>query len=144
MSLNRLNQVTDSRSIDAESMNTDTLVQLLQQSFRIGVGATAVLLETLQDPQKRQATLSELQSQLQERTQQWAEKGEITETEARRLIETWLANQRNSQPSTTSETTTGSSGSTNGNIQSEIQELTEQVTVLRAELEKLRQAKESE
>ncbi|MEA5509923.1 hypothetical protein VB715_09115 [Crocosphaera sp. UHCC 0190] len=117
-------------------MNTDTFFQLLQQSFHIGVGATAALLETLQDPQKRSETLSILQTQMSEKTQEWAEKGEITEQEARRLLDQWL-NQSN-RPSNPSQSSS-SSISTKGNVDSEIQQLTEQVMALRRELEELRQ-----
>ncbi|MEA5532883.1 hypothetical protein [Crocosphaera sp. XPORK-15E] len=117
-------------------MNTDTFFQLLQQSFRIGVGATASLLETLQDPHKRSETLSILQTQMSEKTQEWAEKGEITEQEARRLVDQWL-NQSN-RPSNPNQSSS-SSTETPGNIDSEIQQLTEQVIALRQELEELRE-----
>ncbi len=68
-------------------MNSDNLTQLLQQRFRITLGATASLVETLQDPQKRNQNLSDLRSELNHLTQEWAEKGEVTEQEARNFVD---------------------------------------------------------
>jgi polyhydroxyalkanoate synthesis regulator phasin len=119
-------------------MQTNTLIQLLQQSFHIGVGATASLLETLQDPQKRAETLSEFQQQFTQQTQQWAEKGEITEQEARRMLDELLKQQKNSNK--TGVQSPSSSDPSNSNIESEIEELTQQVIALRTELENLRQS----
>ncbi|ACK67084.1 conserved hypothetical protein [Rippkaea orientalis PCC 8801] len=123
-------------------MNSNTLVQLLQQSFRIGVGATTSILETLQDPKKRSETLSELQTQLTQKAQEWSQKGEMTEQEARRLLEQWLTQQqRRGSSAYTNEGAYPPDSSNNGDIQGEIEQLTEQVIALRKELENLRQAK---
>lgn len=122
-------------------MNTDNLLHLLQQSFRISVGATASFLETLQDPQKRSETLSELQTQLTHLVQEWAQKGEITEQEARRFVDEWLSQQRAKQSSTSTSNNGREQPSSSGsqdNVQAEIEELTEQVIALRTELENLR------
>lgn len=125
--------------------NNNNLFQLLQQGFRITIGATASLLETLQDPYQREISLSELQIQLNQRTTEWAEKGKITEEEARRLIEEWLFQQRSQTPSPArdnSQTTTSSTSVSNPDSQAQIRELTEQILALRTELEQLRQSKE--
>lgn len=118
-------------------MNTDTIFQLIQQSFRVGVGATVSLLETLQDPKKRADILSTLQSQLSHQTQEWAEKGEVTEKEARRMVDQWVTQQ--STPSTPGKSSTSLSTQNRGNIEAEIQQLTQQVMALRQELETERQ-----
>jgi len=124
-------------------MNSDHLLQLLHKGFRATLGATASLVETLQDPQKREQNLSELRSELSERFQQWVEKGEITEQEARNLVES-LLRQRNSQASysppqpSTDYTTTTSSPAAPPDVQLEMQELTAQIAAIRTELEKLR------
>ncbi|MEB3309841.1 MAG: thylakoid-associated protein [Snowella sp.] len=122
-------------------MDKNTVFQTLQQGVRVTVGATASLLETLQDPQKRNTTLSELQSQLSQQTQLWAEKGLVTEEEARRLVDAWLAKQKSSANSTSSNpssSTSPSSSVTFNNAQSEIQALTEQLIALKNELEQAR------
>jgi polyhydroxyalkanoate synthesis regulator phasin len=116
-------------------MNTDTLLQILQQTFWVGVGVTAEFLETLQDPKKRNETLSELQKEIAKKTQEWSQKGEITEQEARRFVEQWLSQQTNSK------TPNNSSPTTTTNVESEIQQLTEKIITLRQELEDLRQQK---
>ncbi|MGK7940772.1 MAG: hypothetical protein AB4062_11615 [Crocosphaera sp.] len=121
-------------------MNSDTLLQLLQQTFRVGIGVSASILETLQDTQKRNQTVSELQKDIAQKIGEWAKKGEITEQEARRFVEQWL-----NQPST-SKTSSGSptsTTSTKSNVGQEIQQLTEKIITLREELETLRQQKKS-
>lgn len=124
-------------------MNSNNLLQVLQTGFRVSLGATTSLIETLQDPQKRQENLSQLNSELSQRVAEWAEKGEITEQEARRLIEQLLRQQSNSErPSTTrtpSETVTNPPKTVaTPNAQLEIEELTAQIAAIRTELEKLR------
>ncbi|MEM8781032.1 MAG: hypothetical protein AAGF26_19680 [Cyanobacteria bacterium P01_G01_bin.49] len=72
---------------------------------------------------------------MSQQTQEWAEKGEMTEQEARRLVDQWLNEQK------TTSTTKESASSTRSqyNIEAEIQHLTEQVTALRQELSEKRQ-----
>lgn len=123
-------------------MNSNNLVQLLQDGFHITVGAATSLVETLQDPSKREEALSQLQTELYQQTSQWAEKGEITEREARRIIDQWLSQQREttSSSTTTVDTTATTPPSTTPptSSASNIEELTAQVMALREELENLR------
>ncbi|HEY9638799.1 MAG TPA: hypothetical protein V6D14_35775 [Coleofasciculaceae cyanobacterium] len=124
-------------------MNSNTLLQLLQAGFRVSLGATTSLIETLQDPQKREENLSQLRLQLSQQVAEWAEKGEITEQEARNFIETVLRQQSNPGRSSTTETptntvTTPSTPTTSPSVQLEIEEMTVQIAALRTELEKLR------
>ncbi|MDJ0599961.1 MAG: hypothetical protein QNJ37_14100 [Crocosphaera sp.] len=121
-------------------MNTDTIFQLLQQSFRVGVGLTASVLETLQDPQKRTQTLSELQQEIAQKMEEWAEKGEITEQEAREFLNQWLNSQSSSK---TPQGSPVSSTKTKADVGQEIQQLTEKIITLRQELEELREKKKS-
>ena len=126
-------------------MNSDNLIQLLHQGFRVSLGATTSLIESLQDSQKREETLSKLmRSEFSQLTEEWAEKGEITEREARNYVDALLRQQ-------TSQTTGETSGATNTSpttpapttvaapdVQLEIQELTAQIAAMRAELEQMR------
>jgi polyhydroxyalkanoate synthesis regulator phasin len=118
------------------------LIQVLQQSFRITIGVTTSLVETLQNPEKRSETLTELQNQWNQKSQEWSAKGETTEQEARRLVEEWLNRQRNSQtpPTDDSAIATPAESSPPNNVQSQIQDLTQQLTALRAEIERLRES----
>lgn len=121
-------------------MNSDTLIQLLQKGFRISLGATAALVEVLQDPQRRTENLSKIQAELSELAEIWAAKGEMTEQEARNFVDTLIA-QRTAQQnaSSASATRTTTAPSTSPDMQLDLQELTEQIAAIRAELEKLRE-----
>ncbi len=123
-------------------MNSNNLILLLQQGFRISLGATASLVETLQDPQKRSETLSKLGSELGQLTQEWAEKGEITEQEARIYVDSLLRQQANQTTNATPATTDPSPATPNPapatDVQLEIQELIAQIAAMRTELENLR------
>jgi polyhydroxyalkanoate synthesis regulator phasin len=128
-------------------MNSDTVVQLLQKGFRVTLGATASLVEILQDPQKREANLAKLRTELDQLAQEWAEKGEVTEREARSYVDTFLAQRRagtvDSPTTVTTTATTITSESTSSStpspeVQLELQELTAQLSAIRAELEKMR------
>lgn len=112
-------------------MNSNNLFQFLQQGFHVTIGATATLMETVSDPQKREAALSHLQTEFSARTREWAEKGEVTEQEARKILDELLRQRNggkergNNSPSTQDTT----------NVGSELRELTEEIISLRKELE---------
>ena len=124
-------------------MNNNNFLQVIQQGFRITVGATASLVETIQDPQKRTKTLSQLQLELEQKTREWAQKGEVTEQEARRIIDDLLS-QRGWKTQTNATTNSTQSSSTRNypesTVQSGLEELTQQIISLREELEKLRKS----
>ncbi|OCQ94695.1 hypothetical protein BCD67_04310 [Oscillatoriales cyanobacterium USR001] len=125
-------------------MNSDNLTEMLQKGFRVTLGATSFMIETLQDSQKRDENLAKLKSEnLSQLTDEWAQQGELTEREARNFVDTIFAGSTNSD---TVQTPTDSNSPINtpatpageSNPQREIQELTAQMAALRAELEKLR------
>ena len=127
----------------------DNLTQVLQQGFRVTLGATSFVIETLQDAEKRDENLAKLNSEnFTQLTDEWAHKGEMTEREARNFVDTIFSGQSN-QDSAETEVTSDSPISTPPPAQAqsearfEIQELTAQVAALRAELENLR-AEESQ
>ncbi len=124
-------------------MNSNNLVDLLQTGFRVSLGATTSLVETLQDAQKREESLSQLSLELSQRMTEWAEKGAVTEQEARRFIEQTWGQKSNSGRSSATETpsdtpTTPPTTAASPNAQLEIEELTAQIAAIRTELEKLR------
>jgi polyhydroxyalkanoate synthesis regulator phasin len=131
-------------------MNTDNLMESVQTGFRVAVGATASLIELLQDPQKQPENLNPWDANWDELTKQWAEKGEVTEQEARKFVENLWSQQTASSPETegtdrsTESTEAKESNPTPPNdpeVQSELHELTQKIASLRAELEKLQQEK---
>lgn len=125
-------------------MNSENLVQSLQNGLRVTLGATASLIEVLQDPQKRTENLTKLSQEWDQLSQEWAEKGKVTEQEARSFVDSLLAQQRNAASSddpTRSATATAppdTSPTAPPDIQLELQTLTAQIAAIRAELEKLR------
>ncbi len=127
-------------------MNPDTLVQLAQKSLRVTIGATATLLETLQDPQQREANLSRLKTDLSQMTDEWEVKGETTEREARSFVDSLLSQASSrvntavsNEPRTVSTTVSTTATPIAPDVQQDLQELTQQIAALRAELEKLRE-----
>lgn len=120
-------------------MNSDTVVRLLQQGFRVTLGATASLVEMLQDPYKRDTNLARLRTELDQLTQEWAEKGAVTEQEARSYVDSFIAQRRAGMQSPPTVTTTATTvPPTSPEVQLELQELTAQLAAIRAELERLR------
>lgn len=123
-------------------MNSDNLTQLLQQGLRVTLGATASLVETLQDPQKRAENLTQIRSELEQLAAEWAAKGEMTEQEARSFLERLLEQLSNQQSTATSEASADPTPKTSTNftppdVQLELQELTAQLAAIRSEVEKL-------
>jgi polyhydroxyalkanoate synthesis regulator phasin len=120
-------------------MNPDNLIQIAQKGFRVTLGATTALVESLQDPLKREENLSKLNSDFGQLTEEWAAKGEMTEQEARNFVDTLLAQKSNpyanSGPASPSGATTPVADPT---VQVELEELTAQLAAMRAELERLR------
>lgn len=111
------------------SSENNPIFNSLQQGFRITVGAAASLVETLQDSQKRQLTLQDLQQEWGKKAEQWAEKGSATEIEARQYVDQWLAQIRK----------TAAAGNANGDrqtidfatAQAELERLTQDIITLK-------------
>ena len=120
-------------------MNSDTLIQIAQKSLRVTLGATATFIETLQDPQQRETNLAKLKTELSQLTENWEVRGESAEREARGFVDS-LINQASSRVSPPDVSSTVSTLSTpvSPAAQQDLQELTEQIAALRAEIEKLR------
>jgi polyhydroxyalkanoate synthesis regulator phasin len=103
------------------------------------LGATASAWETLQDPEKRQESLTALQAEFQEKVREWVAKGEMTEQEARNFVDSFLKQppgSSTSSPEYPPEQQPEPTGS--GDAQESLEELTSQIADLRSELENLR------
>jgi len=127
-------------------MNSNDLVQLLQKSFYVAVGATTTLTEAMQDPQKREQNISQLKVEIDELVQEWSAKAKTTELEARSFVNSVLDQingQINSNGSSPGEPETKPS-STVSKTQLDLQELTAQLAAIRAELERLRSQSSNE
>ncbi|NES23159.1 MAG: hypothetical protein F6K41_30640 [Symploca sp. SIO3E6] len=126
-------------------MDSNNLVQFLQSGFHVSLGATTALIESLQDPQKREENFSQLNTSFDQQLATLEEKGKITEQEARSYLESIWAQSNDSGSSAsagspTNTSATPSTSVTNANTQQEIEELTAQIAALRTELEQQRQS----
>lgn len=127
-------------------MNSNNLLQLVQTGFRVTLGATTSAIETLQDSQKLQEIFSQFNSDMKQQMEAWAEKGEVTEQEARKMMDNlWSQSGQatSSAASTTIDIVSETPNTTGGSVESEIQNLTEQIVNLRQELESLREGESS-
>lgn len=125
-------------------MTTPTnFFDIFQKGFRVTVGAAATLVETLQDPQKREVTLSEFRTELQNRASEWSEKGEMTEQEARKFLEKIFQQDRDAS-SQEIETSATEIKDNDTDLQGELKTLTEEIASLKTELAALRQGKSSD
>lgn len=122
-------------------MNPDDLFQSIQKGFRITIGATGAVLESIQNPQVREETLTKLRTNPTLLADELAAKGEVTEREARNFVDKLVA--QASTSSSPGNTTTSASPTATPtappDIQSDLKELTQQIAEMRAELERLRQ-----
>lgn len=117
-------------------MDSNNITNILQQGFRTLIGATAEAIETIQNTEKRNQTLSQLTTELQKKSQQWQEKGTLTEEEAKKIIEKLFQHQN--QRSTTNDNFTQEiEVKTADNPYQNIQQLTQDIISLRQELEKM-------
>ncbi|MEZ2319216.1 MAG: hypothetical protein ACBR15_09495 [Microcoleus sp.] len=128
-------------------MNSEKLPQILQTGFHLALGATSFLIETLQDPLKREENLEKLKSDLGVLADELLEKGEMTDTEARNFVDTIFSGQNERENTESESVSPQQSNSPIGNppdavsqpdLQLEIQELTAQMVALRTQLESLR------
>ncbi len=148
-------------------MNSDTLIQMLQNSFRLTLGATTSLIEVvqdtekrnenltklqqewsqtatslveaIQDPQKREENLTKLRQEWNQLSEEWVVKGETTEQEARNFVSNLLNQRPGYQPGAgVTKTTTAPTASPE--VQTELQALIDQIVAIRTELENERQS----
>jgi polyhydroxyalkanoate synthesis regulator phasin len=124
----------------------DTFTQLVQKGFRVTLGATATLVEALQnpqqlvadlqDPQQREANLAKLAA-FNQLAEEWETKGTTTEIEARNFVNRLWSQESPSATPTTAETTLSTQPIVQPNVQQDLQELTAQIAALRAEITRL-------
>ncbi|MBD1831410.1 hypothetical protein H6F61_01635 [Cyanobacteria bacterium FACHB-472] len=124
-------------------MNSDNLFDLVHKGFRVTLGATASLVESVQDPQKREQNLELLKTDSNLLLEQLAQKGETTEQVARSFVDSLITPTDRAESTSTygtpsSTVTTSTTSVAQQDVQIELQELTAQIAAMRTELEKLR------
>jgi polyhydroxyalkanoate synthesis regulator phasin len=116
-------------------MNSDTTLNLLKKGFHVTLGATSSLLESIQDPIKREENLAQLRMGPNEFAEILAEKGAVTEVEARKFVDNVVAQYQPSASSySTGTASTSPSPSIDPMLQLELQDLTKQLAEIRAQL----------
>lgn len=154
-------------------MDFEMLQQMLRNGLQMSVGATASVLEALQDPIKRDQSfaqlqreltqlpnviqdpyqrelkLNELQLELMQLSETWVQKGQTTEHEAREFVELLMSQlglktaSPRQQPTTINITATPVTSTPAAEYQQELQSLIFEISSLRTELENQRQQRPS-
>jgi polyhydroxyalkanoate synthesis regulator phasin len=117
-------------------MNSDTAIDFLKKGFRVTLGATTSLVESIQDPQKREENLAQIRLNPNEFAERLAEKGAVAEVEARKFVDSVVTQYSAGSAATPSASSaaTYSSPSADPALERELRELTAQLAVLRAQL----------
>lgn len=124
-------------------MYPDDLSQTLQKGFRVTLGATASLIEAIQDPERSSQKFSALGSDVNRLTEELEVKGESTEREARQFVDTLLSQVPNpftsSGPQSEGPTiTTVASPVVSPSVQTDLEALTQELAEIRSEIEALK------
>jgi polyhydroxyalkanoate synthesis regulator phasin len=123
-------------------MYPDNLSQTIQKGFRVTLGATASLLEALQDPQGSSQRFSELGGDVNRLTEELEVKGETTEREARQFVDGLLS--QVPHPCTSSPEAAGPTIPTaatpvvDTSVQSDLEALTQELAAIREEIAALK------
>jgi polyhydroxyalkanoate synthesis regulator phasin len=117
------------------SDNANNAINLLKKGFHVTLGATSSLVESIQDPIKREENLAQLRMGPNEFAEVLAERGAVTEVEARKFVDNVVAQYNPSASSSSTGTASASpSPSIDPTLQLELQDLTKQLAELRAQL----------
>lgn len=124
-------------------MYPDNLSQTLQKGFRVTLGATASLLEAIQDPQGSSQKFSAIGTDFNRLTEELELKGEVTEREARQFVDSMMTQMPNpfgggNAPAGTRTVNTVATPVIDSGIQTDLQELTLQLSKIREEIEALK------
>jgi polyhydroxyalkanoate synthesis regulator phasin len=116
-------------------MNSDSAIDFLKKGVRITLGATTSLVESIQDPQKREENLAQMQSSPNAFAERLAEKGAVAEVEARKFVDGVVTQYSSgSSTPTSSNASYPKSVSIDPTMALELRALTAQLAVLRTQL----------
>lgn len=118
-------------------MSNPNPVELVQKSYYAAIGAVSSVVESVQDSQKRNETIAQVQQlianpssdKIHDVAKTLAEKGQVTEQQARKFVDTILDNR--SVPTTAKP----AASSTTQQLQTEIISLTQTLASIRGQLE---------
>jgi polyhydroxyalkanoate synthesis regulator phasin len=116
-------------------MNSDSAIDFLKKGVRITLGATTSLVESIQDPQKREENLAQMQSSPNAFAERLAEKGAVAEVEARKFVDSVMTQYGpGSSTPASSNSAHAPSISIDPTLELELRALTAQLAVLRTQL----------
>ena len=125
-------------------MNPETLTETIQKGFRVTLGATASLVDAIRDPQGSQEKFSAIGNDFELLAQELEAKGVDTEREARAVVDSMM-NQMGEMPNPfaptpASEKTVDTFAQPVADVstQAELDTLTQELAVLREEIEVLK------
>ncbi|MGB5972743.1 MAG: hypothetical protein WBG38_05465 [Nodosilinea sp.] len=124
-------------------MYSDDFSQTLQKGFRVTLGATASLVEAIQDPDSSRQKFSTLGGDVNRLTEELEVKGETAEREARQFVDSLLSQMPNPFTNSSTETegptiTTVASPVVDASVQGDLNALTEELAAIRQEIEALK------
>lgn len=129
-------------------MNPDTLSQTIQKGFRVTLGATASLLEAIQDPQASSQKFSTIGGDFNRLAEEFEAKGEVTEQEARQFVDSMMTQMPNpffqgQTPASSQTVNTVAMPVIDVTMQTELENLTQELAQIRQEIEALKKNQES-
>ncbi|QDZ40088.1 hypothetical protein FRE64_09120 [Euhalothece natronophila Z-M001] len=126
--------------------NQNQALKIVEQGFHMTLGAISVATETLQDEQQRSRLVAEIQEELNQRAQEWEQKGETTAQEAREFVEQFInqggdtSSQGETTPTSSNNSSATQTTSTGNDVPSRLQDLTNEVATLREEMTQFRES----
>jgi hypothetical protein len=116
-------------------MNSDTALDLLKKGFRITLGASTSLVESIQDPLKREENLALIQSNPNAFAELLAEKGAVAEVEARRMVDSVVTQYGGSSSTASSnDPSPATTSSIDPSLERALLDLTAELAQIRSEL----------
>ncbi len=119
-------------------MNPEELLQTAQKGFHMTLGATAAVIESLQDARKREENTAKLRQDWGQLSEELVQKGQQTEQEARIFVDGLLNQGKSGATSSSGAASAPDMPTAPPEVQQDLQTLTEQLAALRQELEQLR------
>ena len=116
-------------------MDSQQTLEFLKKGLHVTLGATSSLVESVQDPFKREENLAQLNLGFDELTHIWEEKGAATESEARQFIDSVMSSSVGA-PASTDSSSSSASGRFDATAADELKALTQDIIQIREALSK--------
>lgn len=117
-------------------MDSQQPIEFLKKGLHVTLGATTSLVESVQDPLKREENLAQLNLGFDELTHIWEEKGAVTESEARQFFDNVIATSTGAASPSNTSTASNNMGNFDATVADELKELTQRIIEIRESLSK--------